>query len=221
MQPLLVPKPKFAAVSFVTPDGGQALVAMNRGDEPILLSLYDETLSVGATGLPIPAHSIQTYTWGSSKVNNATPVSNGTKLVSQAEFEAGIAAAEAAAAREEREAVRRPSGGDICSDACPFAFDQQCDDGGDGSEFSICGIGTDCDDCGPRGRGHDRLMRWAQALLVGVVVLMSVMAWSLHRRRWRAGGDGRGPCCMQQALLPSGDGMMARDPPSEKGIALR
>lgn len=222
MQPLLVPKPKFAAVSFVTPDGGQALVAMNRGDEPILLSLYDETLSVGATGLPIPAHSIQTYTWGSSgKVNNATPVSNGTKLVSQAEFEAGIAAAEAAAAREEREAVRRPSGGDICSDACPFAFDQQCDDGGDGSEFSICGIGTDCDDCGPRGRGHDRLMRWAQALLVGVVVLMSVIAWSLHRRRWRAGGDGRGPCCMQQALLPSGDGMMARDPPSEKGIALR
>lgn len=41
--------------------------------------------------------------------------------------------------------------GATCSDTCSDAFDGWCDDGGPGSDYSICGLGTDCGDCGPRG----------------------------------------------------------------------
>ena len=41
-----------------------------------------------------------------------------------------------------------------CSDACGYnnawVADGYCDDGGPGSDFSVCGLGTDCTDCGPR-----------------------------------------------------------------------
>jgi len=37
-----------------------------------------------------------------------------------------------------------------CSDSCMFAYDGWCDDGGPGSEYSDCTLGTDCGDCGPR-----------------------------------------------------------------------
>eukprot|EP00966_Prymnesium_polylepis_P088161 2040562-Prymnesium_polylepis.1 len=33
---------------------------------------------------------------------------------------------------------------------CSFASDGDCDDGGPGSEFTRCAMGTDCADCGPR-----------------------------------------------------------------------
>lgn len=36
-----------------------------------------------------------------------------------------------------------------CAD-CDYARDGICDDGGVGSEFSTCDLGTDCDDCGAR-----------------------------------------------------------------------
>ena len=41
----------------------------------------------------------------------------------------------------------------ICEDSCnPFALkDGYCDDGGPGAELTICALGTDCGDCGPRG----------------------------------------------------------------------
>ena len=38
----------------------------------------------------------------------------------------------------------------ICSNTCSYPGDGECDDGGPGSEFSDCDIGTDCVDCGPR-----------------------------------------------------------------------
>jgi bacterioferritin-associated ferredoxin len=38
----------------------------------------------------------------------------------------------------------------LCLDTCPYAFDGECDDGGPGSLYSVCGFGTDCGDCGPR-----------------------------------------------------------------------
>lgn len=41
-------------------------------------------------------------------------------------------------------------GGGGCTDTCTYAGDGACDDGGPGSEFSICELGTDCTDCGPR-----------------------------------------------------------------------
>ena len=38
-----------------------------------------------------------------------------------------------------------------CSNTCSYAHDGECDDGGSGSEYSICALGTDCSDCGSRG----------------------------------------------------------------------
>lgn len=38
----------------------------------------------------------------------------------------------------------------MCEDFCPSSFDGECDDGGPGSLYSICALGSDCGDCGPR-----------------------------------------------------------------------
>jgi len=37
-----------------------------------------------------------------------------------------------------------------CSNTCVFRHDGDCDDGGPGSEYSVCSYGTDCIDCGSR-----------------------------------------------------------------------
>ena len=42
----------------------------------------------------------------------------------------------------------RPVG--LCTNSCMYAGDGDCDDGGPGSDFSLCALGTDCSDCGPR-----------------------------------------------------------------------
>jgi len=42
------------------------------------------------------------------------------------------------------------SGGDLCSNTCTWAGDGECDDGGPGSDYSVCDCGTDCQDCGAR-----------------------------------------------------------------------
>ena len=41
----------------------------------------------------------------------------------------------------------RAGGGYVCDNTCTDASDSFCDDGGSGSEYSICSYGTDCDDC--------------------------------------------------------------------------
>lgn len=46
-----------------------------------------------------------------------------------------------------------PPGGGGCDDSCLFALDGMCDDGGPGSITSLCLLGTDCFDCGPRSGG--------------------------------------------------------------------
>ena len=38
----------------------------------------------------------------------------------------------------------------FCTNTCTYSTDGGCDDGGRGSEFSSCDIGTDCIDCGTR-----------------------------------------------------------------------
>lgn len=43
-----------------------------------------------------------------------------------------------------------PPAGSLCTDTCRDAGDGWCDDGGEGSDYSICALGTDCGDCGPR-----------------------------------------------------------------------
>ena len=42
-----------------------------------------------------------------------------------------------------------PTGGN-CTNTCRTSNDGECDDGGPNSLYSICGLGTDCNDCGPR-----------------------------------------------------------------------
>jgi len=42
-----------------------------------------------------------------------------------------------------------------CSDTCRYAGDGACDDGGPGASFSVCALGTDCADCGPRADDPD------------------------------------------------------------------
>jgi len=37
-----------------------------------------------------------------------------------------------------------------CTDTCNYAFDGECDDGGEGSQYDVCPDSTDCADCGPR-----------------------------------------------------------------------
>ena len=39
----------------------------------------------------------------------------------------------------------------LCTNTCDFGGDAECDDGGIGSEFASCPIGSDCEDCGSRG----------------------------------------------------------------------
>jgi hypothetical protein len=46
------------------------------------------------------------------------------------------------------------AGGPGCTNTCGTAFDNECDDGGPGSLYAICPLGTDCNDCGPRGGGY-------------------------------------------------------------------
>jgi len=41
-------------------------------------------------------------------------------------------------------------GGGGCTNDCISHDDGECDDGGPGSLYSICKLGTDCNDCGPR-----------------------------------------------------------------------
>ena len=47
-----------------------------------------------------------------------------------------------------------PSGGSgdaSCSNTCSHPGDGDCDDGGPGSDYEVCLLGTDCTDCGARG----------------------------------------------------------------------
>jgi hypothetical protein len=45
------------------------------------------------------------------------------------------------------------SSGGGCSNACQYANDGECDDGGAGATTDACAFGSDCGDCGPRGGG--------------------------------------------------------------------
>lgn len=40
--------------------------------------------------------------------------------------------------------------GKLCSNTCEFLGDRSCDDGGVGSKYALCDLGTDCTDCGSR-----------------------------------------------------------------------
>lgn len=44
-----------------------------------------------------------------------------------------------------------PTPGALCTNTCSTANDNECDDGGPNSMYAICALGSDCNDCGPRG----------------------------------------------------------------------
>ena len=46
--------------------------------------------------------------------------------------------------------VSSAGGGGGCTNTCGSANDGECDDGGPGSLYSVCALGTDCADCGAR-----------------------------------------------------------------------
>ena len=50
------------------------------------------------------------------------------------------------------DAVSSSASAALCENTCRYASDRECDDGGPGAEYSsLCNLGTDCEDCGPRG----------------------------------------------------------------------
>lgn len=51
-----------------------------------------------------------------------------------------------------RSFIPGPSGG-TCANTCATAGDGECDDGGAGSMYALCELGSDCGDCGPRAAG--------------------------------------------------------------------
>ncbi|MFZ4738237.1 MAG: CHAP domain-containing protein [Bradymonadia bacterium] len=48
------------------------------------------------------------------------------------------------------EAEAPPRAHPVCIDACEWAGDGECDDGGPGALYAACELGTDCSDCGER-----------------------------------------------------------------------
>lgn len=46
--------------------------------------------------------------------------------------------------------AREVADGEMCLNTCVYAGDGECDDGGAGSLYAVCGLGTDCMDCGVR-----------------------------------------------------------------------
>ena len=46
------------------------------------------------------------------------------------------------------------------SKKCSAQRDNECDDGGDGAEFSMCEWGSDCEDCGARQGANPRQHEW-------------------------------------------------------------
>ena len=99
---------------------------------------------------------------------------------------------------------RHVTGGQ-CSNMCVHSHDMDCDDGGYGSEYSLCVRGTDCGDCGsrlaseeePAALAPDALVeqqhakaahrRAAEARVVGAVVGVGALAAAaVARRRRRA-----------------------------------
>lgn len=78
--------------------------------------------------------------------------------------------------------------GTLCSNTCTYAFDGECDDGGWGSEYSLCSIGTDCGDCGTRYVADDGTTCSASELTGSAPALYPLAIWlfaRLGRRRRR------------------------------------
>ena len=86
---------------------------------------------------------------------------------------------------------------DLCTDSCRDAFDGWCDDGGPFSDYSICALGTDCGDCGTRGRTAELWLGFNDSTTEGAWVWQSGAAVSYTN--WASGepNDSRGEDCAE------------------------
>ena len=109
--------------------------------------------------------------------------------------------------------ARHVTGGQ-CSNSCFASHDMDCDDGGYGSEYSLCAYGTDCGDCGsrssrlageeePAALAPDALVEQQRAKAmrhearavgavvgVGALAVAAVVAYRRRRAVANAAGDG-------------------------------
>ena len=103
MQPYIAKEPSFDAVAFETPSGEVSVIALNKGDDPLPFTLYDETLGQGVEGLVAPAHSVLSF---------RLPAKSGAKpATAKAEVEA-LDAAGAETARPYDRLALQPSAGE-------------------------------------------------------------------------------------------------------------
>jgi len=61
--------------------------------------------------------------------------------------------------------------GTLCLNNCHYPSDGYCDDGGAGSEYSVCALGSDCVDCGPRGGDNAPAKFFLQVNAEGTIML--------------------------------------------------
>lgn len=73
------------------------------------------------------------------------PSQGGVAAIGGSDGGAGTGAAASSASSSSAPA---PTG--MCTNTCRTSNDNECDDGGPNSLYSICALGTDCNDCGPR-----------------------------------------------------------------------
>ena len=55
---------------------------------------------------------------------------------------------------------------ETCDNTCRYAFDVDCDDGGPGSDWSLCDYGTDCRDCCSKVQSRDECANF----VIGVIL---------------------------------------------------
>ena len=100
----------------------------------------------------------------------------------------------------------------LCSDSCAYQLTGICDDGGAGTEFSYCALGTDCTDCGPRAGPscYDAQRTWFvsptnQALtcsVLGAALMCQDATHGLHVRLQCPVTCGLSPPCSPPPLPP-------------------
>ena len=102
-------------------------------------------------GIPPPPalpweYDVQVLTTGGTLYYNPSTLSSGAASTNTGECPGGV------------QETGSSGGSCECVENCAYSSDGNCDDGGSGSEYSICSVGNDCIDCGPRCTGGGALL---------------------------------------------------------------
>ena len=113
---------------------------------------------------------------------------------------------------------------DGCDATCRHAWDNVCDDGGPGAQYSMCALGTDCYDCGRRDAGSTPLLPSSLASITPILGMAAslftffTVCQALHLAHHRAGPFTPAPVATEPCsppASPSGPGrhtQARRDP---------